>query len=477
MEVSKEMEEWLGETFGKEYAQTLLIRSTLPPSQTTLRVNTHAVPMEDACLLLQAVLNTPDPQVVAVEEASGASLSRSSLKWEVGPHRWIPDMVSVTRGGGGSGSEYGGEPEGLAGVLLGAGCATLLRGGHVYVPGVMVVPAWKGVGDRVDVYLDHGTKSGPIGTDNDGSILHAPDKIYLGVGRMALSGSEIVTRKMAKEGGVAIVMEHAFGPVLSGVFSSFLYPMNASSASVAHLALAGLEGIESQGDPLRVLDMCAAPGGKTCHLGSMLARHPRGGHVWACERSANRAAKLEGVVERMMLREWVTPIKVDSTKLNKPKGKTAKMLPIGSFDVVVLDPLCSGIGLRPQFTDINQTPESLHQMAGYQTKLGRVAVDMLKPGGILTYSTCTVDPLECEGVVAALVSECGLEVLNARVWGEGVGGGGMEGYGLGREGCGKVCRFDPCGDGVDTPAFFVARLRKPMSSSTSEASAGASAKC
>jgi len=62
-----------------------------------------------------------------------------------------------------------------------------------------------------------------------------------------------------------------------------------------------------------------------------------------------------------------------------------------SFDHVLLDPPCSALGLRPRLTH-EWTLPSLMRMADYQKALLHVAVQLLKPGGTLVFSTCTINP-------------------------------------------------------------------------------------
>ena len=103
-----------------------------------------------------------------------------------------------------------------------------------------------------------------------------------------------------------------------------------------------------------------------------------------------------------------------------------------------------------------------------QKRLADTAVRLLRAGGTLAYSTCTVSPLENEAMVAAILAShpcmelCAAEPL-------GCGAVGVTGYGLSEEQCAMVQRFDPATEaeltagehrGGDSIGFFVAKLRK-----------------
>jgi 16S rRNA C967 or C1407 C5-methylase (RsmB/RsmF family) len=175
-------------------------------------------------------------------------------------------------------------------------------------------------------------------------------------------------------------------------------------------------------------------------------------------------------------------------------------LPAGVFDRVLLDPPCSALGQRPRLIQPNASLSSLAQSADYDVAFMRTAVRLLKPGGVLVYSTCTFNPLENELLVAhalRMFPELTLEplprhlqtlgsegmgqadVLSAlavmREATERAGAGGAAGDvqacrkvlawdaakvgGLTPDQAACVRRFDPDGSD-DTIGFFVARFRK-----------------
>jgi 16S rRNA (cytosine967-C5)-methyltransferase len=147
--------------------------------------------------------------------------------------------------------------------------------------------------------------------------------------------------------------------------------------------LAGL-CVGSQGGE-RVLDLCAAPGGKTGQLR---------GAVTAVEIDAARARELRENL-RTMRRNEVTVVEADGTAL--PSG-------LDGFDRALVDAPCSGLGVLSQRPDLRWRATPL---ADLQLALLRSAVERVRPGGTVVYSVCTLNPDECEAVVDA----SGLEVV------------------------------------------------------------------
>ena len=155
----------------------------------------------------------------------------------------------------------------------------------------------------------------------------------------------------------------------------------------------------------KVLDLCAAPGGKTTHLLSMLREIP-GSFLVSNEVIRTRAAVLCENVSK-----WGAANVVVTN--NDPADFAA--LP-GYFDVMVVDAPCSGEGM------FRKDPEAVAQWSEDNVRLctarqRRILSDVLpalRPGGLLVYSTCTFNHYEDEDNVAWLVSEYGFDVLEQR---------------------------------------------------------------
>lgn len=140
----------------------------------------------------------------------------------------------------------------------------------------------------------------------------------------------------------------------------------------------------------RVADLCAAPGGKTLQLANAGAR------VTAVDRSAPRMKRLVQNLARTRL-EAETVVADAVTWEAEP------------FDAILLDAPCSATGTIRRHPDIlwQKQPEDLAQVAMLQTRLLDNAVKLVKPGGLLVYSTCSLEPEEGEQQIEALLSRNG----------------------------------------------------------------------
>lgn len=135
-----------------------------------------------------------------------------------------------------------------------------------------------------------------------------------------------------------------------------------------------------------------------------------------------------------------------------------------SFDRVLLDPPCSALGLRPKLRIDATTLNDLESQAKYQRRFVREAVSLLKPGGTMTYSTCTINSCENEGMVRHLLDEYSeMKLVDAGI---GLGQPGLPGVGLNESQRYLVRRFDPSDSAADTMGFFVAKFIKQGGSET-----------
>jgi len=137
----------------------------------------------------------------------------------------------------------------------------------------------------------------------------------------------------------------------------------------------------------RLLDLCAAPGGKSTHLAELVGDE---GEVWAMERDAHRVASLEATIARLG---------EHAIHVVHGDGRTyAFPMP---FDRVLVDAPCSGLGVLARRADARwrKGPESLIELPQVQLGLLESAAGRLVPGGTLVYSACTFEPEETEQVI------------------------------------------------------------------------------
>ena len=150
---------------------------------------------------------------------------------------------------------------------------------------------------------------------------------------------------------------------------------------------------------MRILDMCAAPGGKTSQLA--MAVDGGSGYVIANEPNLSRNKILISNIERMGYRNVITTC-LDPADL-------AAVYP-DHFDLVLADAPCSGEGMFRKYPEsVNEwSPENVANCVSRQRDILKAAVTCLKPGGRLVYSTCTYAPEEDEGQVQYLINELGM---------------------------------------------------------------------
>lgn len=139
----------------------------------------------------------------------------------------------------------------------------------------------------------------------------------------------------------------------------------------------------------KIADLCAAPGGKTAQLVT------RGAQVVAVEQSANRAKRLRENFARLKL-------EVDVVHSDLFDFKPDELL-----DGVLLDAPCSSTGTTRRHPDVLWTKgvSDIEKLAALQAKMLRHAITLVKPGGLIVFSNCSLDPLEGEVVVRDLLVE------------------------------------------------------------------------
>ena len=132
----------------------------------------------------------------------------------------------------------------------------------------------------------------------------------------------------------------------------------------------------------RILDLCAAPGGKATQLAAA------GAEVVAVEKHSGRARELEANARR--LGAELTVVNADALEL--PAG-------LSGFDRALVDAPCSGLGVLNARPDLRWRAEPLPEL---QLDLLRVAAERVRPGGTVTFAVCTIHRAENEDVVDAL---------------------------------------------------------------------------
>lgn len=197
-------------------------------------------------------------------------------------------------------------------------------------------------------------------------------------------------------------------------------------------------------DGLRVADLCAAPGGKTAQLA--LA----GANVTAIDISANRLKRLAVNLVRLRL----DPEIIEADILS--------YAPDTLFDAILLDAPCSSTGTVRRHPDVpwTKTPEDVGKLAALQQRLLESAVRLVKPGGRIVFSNCSLDPLEGEQLYAGFLAENGALIENDPIQPHEIAGiGGLvSGRGWLRTTPADLTLGTPAVSGLD--GFFAARMRR-----------------
>lgn len=156
----------------------------------------------------------------------------------------------------------------------------------------------------------------------------------------------------------------------------------------------------------RILDLCAAPGGKSAHLAGQM----QGQGLLLCnEIHPKRAQILSQNMERMGA--------VNAVVVNESPERLAQRLP-SFFDTILADAPCSGEGMFRKSLAARQdwSLDNIRLCARRQDEILDQAVQMLRPGGLLVYSTCTFAPEEDEGTVERLIARHGFAVEEDTAW-------------------------------------------------------------
>jgi len=289
---------------------------------------------------------------------------------------------------------------------------SVLQGAHLYAPGVTNCHGIKR-GDLVLIIDEYGQ---PVGA---------------GITRM--SETEILRYRK----GLAVELTHPRYKIpclreTEEFQKGLIYPQSFPAIVASHVL-----------DPQlgeTIVDMCAAPGGKTGHIAQLM--HDKGLLI-AIDRNQEKLADLRETVTRLGFQN-VKLICQDARYLdiNTPSLKT---------DRVIIDPPCSAIGVRPKLFDHTKDAE-IHSLSEYQRQFIRVAAKIVKQNGIVVYSTCTITTNENEENLRFASEDCGLEPENTSFQ---YGSRGLERVFSGAK---YAQRFDP--DVHDSPGYFIARFRK-----------------
>ena len=211
----------------------------------------------------------------------------------------------------------------------------------------------------------------------------------------------------------------------------------------------------------KVLDLCAAPGSKTTQLACAMGNE---GLIVANDVSAKRLRSLVFNLRRMG---------VANTAVCKGFGEQYGNLHFEYFDKVLLDPPCSALGTLQKSPEVASwwTPARSEKLAVVQLRLLESGLKALKPGGVLTYSTCTITSKENEQVLDSVLDRLPVEIEEIAIQNLKVRPG-LTRHGSQRfnKDLAKAIRLYPWEN--QSEGFFVARLRKTGSFGSRKSASG-----
>lgn len=202
-----------------------------------------------------------------------------------------------------------------------------------------------------------------------------------------LADNGITIRKSQLVPDAAVIEAGNLSPISQPIRDGWIYLQDESSQLVARIAV----DQRSRETPLRnALDICAAPGSKSTLLSTLL---PENAAVVAGDIHHHRLQTLITIAGRLDAQR-VFPVRLDATR----------PLPFNSssFDLVLLDAPCSGLGTLQRHPEIKWKggPERIAELSELQRKLIERASDQVAAGGTLTYAVCSTEPEEGEDIVA-----------------------------------------------------------------------------
>ncbi|KAI4460384.1 hypothetical protein MML48_5g00014518 [Holotrichia oblita] len=342
-------------------------------------------------------------------------------------------------------------------VVIDVHCAeSVLRGAHIFAPGVMGMLTGITLNDKVSIYadLENNCRKGFQ------KAFNSDKKLFIGNGIVKMTRSDLFGENLNPSGVAVEVYSNISGCIL--IEPNFLPEgscllQNLPSIICTHV----LNPIPGE----CVLDMCAAPGNKTTHIAALMRNE---GTLVAIDKTPSKIKQLQ--TNGAKFKTKVSIYQADSTKIldDTISTQSERLISDGppfrseSFDKILLDAPCSALGKRPQLCN-KSSEKVIKSFVPLQRKLLRNAVHLLKVNGKLVYSTCTITQAENEGMVAWFLTKfkC-MRLCKAELH---VGGSGWPTEGLCDTDLEKLQRFGP-NSNVDSVGFFIALFVKQFSVDT-----------
>lgn len=207
------------------------------------------------------------------------------------------------------------------------------------------------------------------------------------IDQLTHEGFEVRKSKVARDG---LVCENGL-PVQSDLFKNGTITVQDESSMLV------AEAMQISGSD-RILDACAAPGGKTTHMATYL--NSSKGSIVALDISKNKLNKVIENAERLGVSEYIETKALDARK-------SGDVFDVQSFDKILVDAPCSGLGLMRRKPDIRyqKSIDDIYSLQKVQLDILHNVAPLLKKGGRLLYSTCTITVKENNEVIEAFLRE------------------------------------------------------------------------
>lgn len=217
-----------------------------------------------------------------------------------------------------------------------------------------------------------------------------PPEIHLRVNTLRAGKEELMAALGAKSGAAPDSMVIAGGGAVSDLpgFRDGLFTVQDGAAQMAAIALGAKPGE-------RVLDMCAAPGGKTTYIAQIMGDK---GEITAWDIFPHKIRLIESAAKRLG---------IGSIKCEARDAKVIDESLFSRFDRVLCDVPCSGLGLIRRRPEIKwrREPGDIAELCKLQAEILSAGAKYLKPGGALVYCTCTISAAENEMTVQSFLDE------------------------------------------------------------------------
>ncbi|VAI90029.1 unnamed protein product [Triticum turgidum subsp. durum] len=496
-----EVEEYFASAYGRDHFARISQALAHPSCYSCIRVNTLKSSTDTVMQKLLKLVNENELScgfngLKIGEQNGGEQAHEGSYLVHKCPYSGLENVLFV-RGSGPHALHYNDQPgHSMKEIIVSRKCAeSVLRGAQVYVPGVLACSAHVEKGDKVavSVAIEQPVKnSGWAVGITRGIVLqglqsdaHYEERkgLYIGQGIAAMSRAGIfrvlhgvaveMTERTCLKGRYFFKICQVLWLLMSLVMGILKLADEMGLSCIRAYKLDALKSVRKACEErnLGVADNCSEAI-VTLAENSGPIRSIIGARVTDAAEDSSTAiveqTDAKSYVSKADLRKNLRRMRNGTGRSNCSGGRVedSKGFFPSSFDRVLLDAPCSALGLRPRLFAGEETLESLRKNATYQRRLFDQAVKLVRPGGIIVYSTCTINPGENEALVRYALDTYKFLSLGSQH--PKVGGPGIIGscklpnkayteQWLTEDEAQLVQRFDPSSS-LDTMGFFIAKF-------------------